>query len=383
MAIDLSKPTPLYLQIVDDIKSKIEEGKLNVGDSVGSQQFLAKQYDVSLITIKKATAELINQRILYSRVGKGTFVARKSAVPDFSKLITIGLVLRDLNTPFFSRIVESVEHAAFDRKFNLLLSTSAAHQEREELQIRHFREIGVSGLIIASMNRLYKATGIIREMHNEGFPYVMVSYMDDKDINFVGTDHEYGAFMATEHLIKLGYKKIGHINVEKGNILGEMRMAGFAGALSQYNIPYVEKYILRMSLPPVNHDDEYMAGYMLGMKFLKLKDRPDAMFIYRDLIALGFQKALLDEGVRVPDDVAMVGFDNIKRGAVAPVPLTTVHQPTEEIGRIAIQMLKDQIEGKSIQNRIILKPRLVIRESCGSELKINGIMAHHSEGAAL
>ncbi len=377
MAIDLAKPTPLYLQIVEDIKFKVEAGKYNIGDSVGSQQYLAQLYNVSLITIKKALSELINQRILYSRVGKGTFVARKLAVPDFTKLITIGLVLRDLNTPFFSSIVESIERHSTERKFNLLLSTSSHHKEKEETQIRHFRDIGVSGLIIASMSRVYKATSIIQNLHDEGFPYVMVSYMDDKNINFVGTDHEYGAFLATEHLIKLGYKKIGHINAEKGNILGEMRLSGFAGALSQYNIFCNDDFIYRT--PLTENADEYSIGYEIGSKFIKLKNRPEALFIYRDLVALGFQRAVLDEGLKVPQDVAMVGFDNIKRCAVAPVPLTTIHQPTEEISRIAIQMLHDQIKGESILNRAILKPHLVIRDSCGARLRYNKILV--PEGA--
>ena len=382
MAIDLAKPRPLYLQIVDDIKSKIEKGYYNIGDSIGSQQQLAGEYDVSLITVKKAIAELVNQRILFSRVGKGTYVARKQPVPDFTKMTTIGLVLRDLNTPFFSRIVESVERYSSEKNFNLLLSTSSSREEKEETQIRHFLDIGVSGMIIASMTCQYKATSTIRKLHDDGFPYVMVSYMDDKDINFVGTDHEYGAFLATEHLIKLGYKKIGHINTEKGNILGEMRLSGFAGALSQYNIPCKEEYIYRM--PLTENADEYTIGYEIGSRFLRLSDRPQALFVYRDLVALGFQRAVLDGGLKVPEDVAIVGFDNIRRGAVAPVHLTTVHQPTEEIGRIAIQMLSDQIEGKPIRNRVILKPHLVIRDSCGATLRSSGgFMKNTTDSTAL
>ena len=101
MAIDLNNPAPLYRQIVADIKSKIVSGELKVDDRIGSHQELAKKYDVSLITVKKALADLINEGLLYSRIGKGTFVAGKSPFVIHSKHKTIGIVLNDLKSPFF------------------------------------------------------------------------------------------------------------------------------------------------------------------------------------------------------------------------------------------------------------------------------------------
>ena len=90
------------------------------------------------------------------------------------------------------------------------------------------------------------------------------------------------------------------------------------------------------------------------------------MFVYNDLSALGFERAVLDKGLRVPEDVAIVGFDDIKRGVVAPVPLTTIHQPTDEIGALAFEYLVRRIEGEEVPVRTILKPSLVVRDSCGA-----------------
>jgi DNA-binding LacI/PurR family transcriptional regulator len=368
MGVDFNTPTPLYRQIAEDIKAKIASGQKKGGDQLGSQQELAREYGVSLITVKKALADLIHEGVLFSRVGKGTYVAaRKRAAIDLSKHKTIGLVLRDLKSPFFSLILHSVEEKASERGYNLLLSNSRDRLDKEESQIRHFRQIGVSGLIIASMSRIYRATTTIRKLHHENFPYVFVSYMEDEDIFYVGTDHEYGACLATKHLIKLGYNKIGYISGEEGNLLSELRKKGFLRALQQHGKSFEGSLVFRSSSK--GEKDDYRSGYEIGQRFPKLAKRPDAVFAYKDLAALGFQQAILDQGLQVPEDVAIVGFDDIERGQYAPVPLTTIHQPTAEIGAIAVETLIKRIEGKEATTRTILKPKLVVRESCGAKTR--------------
>jgi len=364
MGLDFRDPRPLYKQVEDDIKEQIVRGELKVGDQLESQQTLAQKYGVSLITIKRALNDLINEGILFSRAGKGTYVARRTPGVDYAKHQTIGLVLRDLNSPFFSLILRKVEELASEHNYNLLLSSSANRLEKEEDLIRHFLEIGVSGLIIASMSHVYRATPIIRELHDENYPYIMVSYMEDEDIYYVGTDNVEGGYMAAEHLIKLGYRKLGYINGEQGNLLGERRKQGFLKALNEYGLSFDPGFEFRLRLRGEWND--YQSGYEIGEHFAELSDRPEAMFVYNDLSALGFERAVLDKGLRVPDDVAIVGFDDIKRGVVAPVPLTTIHQPTDEIGAVAFEHLVKRIEGESVPVRTILKPSLVVRESCGA-----------------
>lgn len=366
MGIDLRDATPLYQQIIKDLKSKINTGELKIGGQVPSQHQMAKEYDVSLITVKKALAEMIREGVLFSRVGKGTYVARKPIKVDFSGNITFGLVLRDLKNPYFSRIVESIEEKVSHYGGNLLLATSSNRAEKEESQILHYRRIGVHGLLIASMTRQYRASPALRELHDDHFPYVVVSYIVDRDINYVGTDHELGAFLAGKHLIGLGYQRIGYINGEPGNILGEVRKQGFLKALKKYRKIFEERFEFRLRLRGGWLD--YESGYEIGQKFAKLTDRPEAMFVYNDLSALGFEKALSDQGILVPNDVAIVGFDNIKEGATAKPPLTTVHQPTEKIGPIAVDMLLNKIKGEPVESRVTLKPHLIVRESCGAKV---------------
>lgn len=367
MGIDYENPTPLYRQIAEALKARIVSGQCKVGDRIGSQQELANKYGVSLITVSRAIADLINQGFLFSRAGKGTFVAAKSTSSELSTQASIGLVFRDLKSPFFSLIIPSIEKVLSEQGYNILLSNSANQIEKEESQIGHFRKLEVNGLIIASMTHAFHATSVIRKLHEEQFPYVVISYIADTDINYVGSDHEFGAFLATEHLIKLGYEKIGYINGEAGNRLGELRKQGYQRALQQYGKTYHEEFVYRLELRGEWND--YRSGYDIGQKFIGLPCKPDAMFIYNDLSALGFEKALLESGLKIPEDVAIIGFDNIKRGRIAQVPLTTIKQPTEKIGELAAQTLIERINGGNPPARIILKPQLIIRESCGAKLQ--------------
>ena len=170
MSLDLQNPKPFYLQIIDEKKKKISSGDLKLGEKLGSQQELSREYDVSLITIKKAIAELINQGVLFTRVGKGTYVANRPSTIDLSRHKTIGLVLSDLKNPFFSLIINSIEAKASEFGYNILLSNSSDHPEKEDTVIRHFLSIGVDGLIIASLTHLYRASPTIRELKNDDFP---------------------------------------------------------------------------------------------------------------------------------------------------------------------------------------------------------------------
>jgi DNA-binding LacI/PurR family transcriptional regulator len=362
---DRKKSAPLYQQIVEDIKNQIASGVLQAHEQIGSHNNLAQAYDVSLITVKKALNELINLRYLYSRVGKGTYVAPQNAGVDFSKNVTLGLVLRNLNSPFFARIVESVERYASELGLNLLISTSSNSRDKERQQIDKYLSLGVSGLILTSITAKTFVSRQVKDLHNAQFPYVIVAYVEDEDINYIGVDHELGAYLATEHLIRLGYQKIGYINSERGYRLGEVRKQGLLRALNDYKMPFDESFHFRLAQRGDWHD--YDSGIEIAKDMVSRPDHPDAVFVYNDLAALGLQKGLLASGLAVPQDIAMVGFDNIKRGVVAPVPLTTVHQPVNEIGRLAIDMILKKIRGDLVKHRVILKPTLVIRESCGAQ----------------
>jgi DNA-binding LacI/PurR family transcriptional regulator len=197
----------------------------------------------------------------------------------------------------------------------------------------------------------------------------MVSYIADEDIPFVGSDHRLGAYMATEYLIKSGYEKIGYINGEKGNLLGDLRRCGYEEALKSHGRRIDKRLVYHLRMKGEWHD--YESGYEIGKKFRGLETKPDALFIYNDLAALGFEDAVLAQGLRIPEDIAVVGFDDIERGEYATVPLTTVRQPTDSIGKQAVELLLRLMSGKASTIRRVVKPELVIRESSGGKKEQN------------
>jgi len=366
--IRLSDPSPLYAQIEKDIRRRIRAGKLKPGDQLGSYNELSKEYSVSVITVKRAIYNLTNEGLIFTRVGKGIYVAeeRKEKL-NLSQHKSIGLVLQDLNHPYFSLVVNGIEERAYELGYNVLISNSSNKIEKEESQINHFREMGVDGLVIASLSLEYKATDYIRRIHEEGFPYVMVSYIHDPEYWYVGTNQELGGYLATQHLIKLGYTSIGYLHAGKSNLLSEIRKNGYYRALTEYDVPYESKFIFYLDEEhPASIADRFKLGYDFGKKWKSLDHKPAAVFAYTDLVALGLEKALIEEGISIPDEVGIVGFDDITMAAYANIPLTTVHQPAHKIGRMSVDIIQKRIDGTDVGNRTTLNPTLVIRESCGA-----------------
>ncbi|MFA6456171.1 MAG: GntR family transcriptional regulator, partial [Bacteroidota bacterium] len=309
MPLDRTSNRSLHTQIYESIKSQIVNGKLLTDQKLPTQIELAAQYNVSMITIKKALNDLIRNGYLYSIVGTGTFVAKRSKVLNFNQQKAVGLVLVDLKSPFFSMIMQSVEEHVSEQGYTLLLSKTAGNVDREKILIENLIRTGVEGLIIASMSHKHYSTGILKKLQKEDFPFVMVSYIEDKDICYVGTDNEAGGYIAAQHLLSIGRKHIGYINGEEGNLLGELRKKGFLKALHEHGIQFRNEYEYRLQLKYEWNDFE--SGYLIGKSFFATKNRPDAVFAYNDLSALGFMKGVQESGLKVPDDVAIIGFDDI------------------------------------------------------------------------
>jgi DNA-binding LacI/PurR family transcriptional regulator len=252
----------------------------------------------------------------------------------------------------------------------LLLSSSSGNIEKEEGQINHFRKMGVDGLIIASLSLEYRATNYIQKLHEENFPYIMISYMHDPDYWYIGSNHELGGYMATEHMIKLGYESIGYLHVGKGNLLSEVRKNGYYRALTEYDIPYDSESIYYLSQEKFDASRErFNRGYKFGLDFAEMNKRPEALVVYSDSVALGFLKACNEQAIKIPEDVGIIGFDDIEIAKHASVPLTTIRQDHNKIGCLAVEIIQKRIDGIDIGNRTILKPSLVIRDSCGAKFK--------------
>lgn len=193
--------------------------------------------------------------------------------------------------------------------------------------------------------------------------------MHDPDYWYVGSNHEFGGFMATEHLIKLGYKSIGFLHAGKGNLLSEVRKNGYYRALIDHDIAYSADRVYCQSKELFDAGaDRFGIGYDFGIEFAKMKNKPEALVIYNDSVALGFLKACTENKLKVPDDVGIIGFDDIQVSKHASTPLSTIRQNHDKIGASAVEIIQKRIDRIDIGNRTILKPTLIIRDSCGAKL---------------
>jgi DNA-binding LacI/PurR family transcriptional regulator len=367
MRLDPSAPVPLYQQVAADLRRQILSRELAVGTQIPPHRELAVRYGVSVITINKALSGLVSDGLLYSHVGRGTFVAVRPASAAFAGLaapVTVGFVLRDLSSPFFSLVAHAAQQRADALGVGLLFASSSNRVDREEEQIRRLRGFGVHGMIIVSMSRTYRLSESIQTLHDESYPYVMVSYTAGDDVPFVGVDLAEAGYLATRHLIASGHRRIGYLADKKGSLNGELRGSGFWRAVREAGLEVDAAHLLEY--PFEGEWDDYRSGYAVAEQLALMSDRPDAMFVFNDVGALGLLDGLLDRGVRVPEDIAIVGLDDIELAERARVPLTTVRQPVDGIGARSLDTVLARLRGERPPTRQLLPPSLVIRASCGA-----------------
>ena len=234
MKLDSTAPVPLYQQVAADIRRKIVSREMPVGSRIPPHRDLATQYGVSIITINKALSGLVSEGLLYSHVGRGTFVmVRPASTSGIAAPTTIGFVLRDLSSPYFSLIAHGAQQRADALGVGVLFASSSNRVDREEEQIRRLLALGVHGFIVVSMSRTSQLNESVQALHEAKFPYVVVSYTVGEDVPYVGGDLDMAGYMAGQHLASLGYQRFGCLIDKRGSPNGELRMGGYRRALEE------------------------------------------------------------------------------------------------------------------------------------------------------
>jgi LacI family transcriptional regulator len=201
---------------------------------------------------------------------------------------------------------------------------------------------------------------LVPQLLADQMPFVLQGRHEDPRVSFVEVDNVTGAYTAVTHLVRLGRSRIGLIAGPSDSLASEDRTRGYLDALQERRLPVIEPLML--------HGDFTEASGYEAMQRL-LPREPDAVFVASDTMALGALRALREDGKRVPDEIALVSFDDMPQAATADPPLTTVRQPIRRVGELAVEMLIDILEnGDAPARRLILPTELVIRASCGSRL---------------
>ncbi|MGE5551864.1 MAG: LacI family DNA-binding transcriptional regulator [Bacteroidota bacterium] len=282
------------------------------------------------------------------------------------KTKTIGLIISDITNPFFPEVARGVEDVLSVYKYNVILCNTDSQPEKEAAYIRLLLEKGVDGIIFASV-RTDKSD--LSDLERRGNPWVLAGRaLPGIDRDCVTVDNVLGAYQATQHLLQLGHRRIGFVSGPFHVSASMERFTGFRQAAANHGLNVDE-------LPVIEGDFRQAGGYAAAVRMLGLQPRPTALFVANDQMAIGALEAAHDLGVQVPEEMAVVGFDDIPTASLHTIQLTTVAQPKYEIGAAATRMLLDKIDRASVDGcrslssaKVVLTPKLQIRQTCGASL---------------
>jgi LacI family transcriptional regulator len=270
---------------------------------------------------------------------------------------TLGLILPDSANPFFAKVGRSIEAAAFDLAYSVVLCNSEGNLDREQ----HYTEVltgkQVDGIIFVAAGDHTKSLSVLL---GRGVPFVVIDRdLPDAKVDAVLADNRQGGYLATRHLLGLGHRRIACISGPSNVTPSAERVTGYRQALAEADLPVQESLILR-------GDFHLESGWRAASELLRRPAPPSAVFACNDLMAIGVMRAAAELARRIPEDLAVVGFDDIELSAYAVPPLTTVVQPTSDMGRRAVQLLMDRIGDPGLPHRREIFPTtLTVRASCG------------------
>ena len=271
------------------------------------------------------------------------------------KTHTIGLIIPDISNPFFPQIARAIEDKAQEHGYSVIFFNTDNHLEREKKAVELFKSKQVDGLIVSlSLGN----EEILKELKASNYPVVQIdrSVLSDS-YPLVSIDNKNSAYQMVEFMLKKGYRKIAHISGDLNTTTARERLEGYKKAISDYGIEINEDYI-------IEGDYTQHSGFEAVKKLLKLKDRPTAVFAANDLSAAGAYKALFAADLKIPEDMAVAGHDDIGIASLLRPELTTMRQPKYSLGERAVSVLLQMINnsGTEIEDQI-LKTNLIIRES--------------------
>jgi GntR family transcriptional regulator of arabinose operon len=360
--------TPRYRQIYEDLHSAIKKGAFQPGDRLPSEAELGKRYNTSRITVAKAVNELQLQGLVSRRPGSGTHVL----APAISTGHVFGLLIPDLGrTEIFEPICHGMMQSSLSKPHSLLWGHSmreAAQQEKEAEHLCHqYVAQKVSGVFFAPLEytpaKDVVNKRIVAALDRAGIAIVLLDrcyapFSMRSKYDLVGIDNRRAGFLITQHLILHGLKRVAFVAKPLSASTVLARIAGYREALLAHGIRLAEDLVCFG-----DPDDPEFIQKMLAAC------RPDGIVGANDFTAARVMAGLARSGVRVPEEIRIVGIDDVKYASILPVPLTTQHQSCADIGAMAMATMLQRLENPDLPTRdVLLQTNTVVRRSCGSHL---------------
>lgn len=360
LRLDLHASGPMYHRMRQDILARIRRGEFGPGDQLPSESQLCEQYGVSITTARRALLELVKEGVVQRRAGVGTMVSPRVRQVRLA-FVNVGYLGESLRrvSDAMGQLIAGIGERAWqqDASFSMtgIDADGAATYLRDLV-----RDRSADGVLLRTADNV--TAEMLEILEGAGLPYVAIKrHIPGRPMNCVVSDDVAGGRLATAHLIARGHRRIGFVCAKPHLTMSEERFTGYRQALAEHDLPIAGELVARDApdfLP--EWGDRAVEG------LLQLPSPPSAVFIASDTMALGGYEAARRAGLRVPEDLAIVGYDDIAPVALLQPPLTTVRTSHYEFGQVSAQLLIDLIEGRQDppqQRR--LAPTLVVRESSG------------------
>lgn len=272
----------------------------------------------------------------------------------------LGIVVSDIQNPFYSSVVREIERVAAGRSYSCVICNADEDAYGEERSLELLLSLQVAGIIHASTGANLAS---LQKLQRAGVPLVDIDRSSGlKDVDTVLVDNAFGAHLATEHLLDLGHRRIAVVTGPQALTTGRERLRGFRNALEERSVPLIPEFVEIANFREAG-------GYGAVIRLLTLPEPPTALFVANNEMMAGALSALRERSLRVPHDISLISFDDVRWARYVEPPLTVIAQPTEQIGTLAAGLLFERLAGRQEAVHYMLKPELVRRASCAPPIR--------------
>ncbi len=347
-----------YEMVRQYIKQLLVDGTIEYGMKLPSEHELTKKFQVSRQTIRQAFSELANEGLIYKQQGKGTFSNYQKNVKQKQIIAVITTYISEF---VFPGIVSGIEDVLSDEGYMMLFANTNNSKRKEAEYLKNVMEHNVVGIIIEPSRSAQGNANldIFNTMRSRGTKFVFLNACySDFDSSYVIMDDKKGGYMAVEHLLQLGHRRIACV-YKTDDKQGVDRKEGYIRALEKYSVQ-VDSTLMG----EYDTSGMYLFPYMFTQSLLRSDDRPTAFSCYNDQSALMVIQAIKDSGLRFPEDVSVVGYDDSIEGMPNDMRITTIKHPKKDMGIQGARFMIDMIEGRMGRPQFVYEPELIVRDSC-------------------
>lgn len=354
-----------YIQIEENIKSSILEGKITSNQRIEPENELAQKFNVSRHTVRQAVGKLVNDGWLYKIQGSGTFCADRIGNPNKPKDKTIGVITTYISDYIFPSIIRGVESYLSERGYSVLLASTNNNLDYERRSLQNILTKNIDGLIVEPTKSSFHNPNInyYLNLERNHIPYVMINacYTELASPS-ITLDDEKGGFIATEHLIQSGHQRILGL-FKTDDIQGINRMKGYVQAHRANQLIPSPEMIVTFN---TEEKGEWLRAKVKEILLKSSATKPDAIFCYNDQVALDILNVIRELGLKVPEDISIVGYDDSLLAEASEVKLTTVKHPKTQMGEAAAKAIIRFVSEKDRlpeAHSVTFEPELIMRNS--------------------